>query len=185
MESIVINALEKLKNISFNLPYKLRILAERVIDNSNFKKGYGSSKTGSHPHHNYAGGLVVHTAEVVETSLTTAATTGLISVSKDILILAGIYHDFAKIYDYDENGDDTEYKKLIRHLSGSYYEWMAACSENKFYGPEIIQVGHCILAHHGRKEWGSPVEPQTIEAQILHYSDMLSMQYGKGKNGIR
>lgn len=45
----------------------------------------------------------------------------------------------------------------------------------------IDAVTHCILAHHGRKEWGSPVEPQTIEALILHQSDMLSARYGATK----
>jgi 3'-5' exoribonuclease len=40
-------------------------------------------------------------------------------------------------------------------------------------------VGHCILAHHGRQEWGSPIEPQTVEAMIIHYADMLSAQHAK------
>ena len=38
----------------------------------------------------------------------------------------------------------------------------------------VNQVGHCILAHHGHKEWGSPVEPITTEARILHFADDLS-----------
>ena len=30
---------------------------------------------------------------------------------------------------------------------------------------------HCILAHHGKLEYGSPKKPATIEALALHYAD--------------
>ena len=29
------------------------------------------------------------------------------------------------------------------------------------------------MSHHGQKEWGSPVIPYTLEAQILHYADLI------------
>jgi len=32
---------------------------------------------------------------------------------------------------------------------------------------------HIILSHHGKLEWGSPVEPATIEAVIVHHVDNL------------
>ena len=32
---------------------------------------------------------------------------------------------------------------------------------------------HLVLSHHGMKEYGSPVEPQIKEAEILHYLDIL------------
>lgn len=51
--------------------------------------------------------------------------------------------------------------------------------------PETIDaVTHCILSHHGRREWGSPVEPQTIEALILHQADMTSAKYGVTKDSL-
>jgi 3'-5' exoribonuclease len=31
---------------------------------------------------------------------------------------------------------------------------------------------HAMLAHHGRKEWGAPVEPQTVEAWLVHLADL-------------
>jgi 3'-5' exoribonuclease len=40
-----------------------------------------------------------------------------------------------------------------------------------------------MLAHHGRKEWGSPVEPATNEAWILHAADMMSSREG-ALNGL-
>lgn len=40
----------------------------------------------------------------------------------------------------------------------------------------VMKVTHIMLAHHGRREWGSAVEPKTPEAWILHAADMLSAQ---------
>jgi 23S rRNA maturation-related 3'-5' exoribonuclease YhaM len=42
-------------------------------------------------------------------------------------------------------------------------------------------VVHCLLSHHGRREWGSPVEPQTLEALLLHQADMASAKFGQTK----
>ena len=33
---------------------------------------------------------------------------------------------------------------------------------------------HAVIAHHGRKEWGSPQEPKTKEAWTVNLIDMLS-----------
>ncbi|NHZ71991.1 MAG: hypothetical protein GWP17_02770, partial [Aquificales bacterium] len=30
-----------------------------------------------------------------------------------------------------------------------------------------------IASHHGKLEWGSPVEPKTVEALLLHQVDLL------------
>jgi len=39
---------------------------------------------------------------------------------------------------------------------------------------QLERIEHLLLSHHGRKEWGSPVEPLTAEAFILHAADMMS-----------
>jgi 3'-5' exoribonuclease len=38
---------------------------------------------------------------------------------------------------------------------------------------DILNMRHCILSHHGRKEWGSPVVPATREAILIHQLDMI------------
>jgi len=44
----------------------------------------------------------------------------------------------------------------------------------------ILKVAHCILAHHGRPEWGSAITPQTPEALTLHWADCLSAFFENG-----
>jgi 3'-5' exoribonuclease len=34
---------------------------------------------------------------------------------------------------------------------------------------ELLELHHLILSHHGKLEFGAPVTPMTLEAEILHY----------------
>lgn len=178
------------------LPEPYKELCEIVISDYRFQDGYGSAGK----HHAYPGGLVVHTLEVLKGALAMAEVYP--EADKEILTVAAIYHDYMKVQEYNpeqpgegkySDGEPvrfakTEYSKLIRHVAGSYGEFLmnlqlldppplySQAMEVKF-----LKIQHCILSHHGRKEWGSPVEPQIVEAQILHFADMLSYQYGQGR----
>lgn len=162
---------------------RLRHMCLGVIRHPRFAIGFGSRLVSSHPHHNYPGGLAVHTCEVAHTAVAMQGDTWVMlkPVNEDVLITAAIFHDFMKILDYDEAGKETSYQKLIRHVSGSYAAFEKQASFCGIENHLREQIGHCILAHHGRKEWGSPIEPQTVEAQMLHFADMLSMGFGAGK----
>lgn len=41
------------------------------------------------------------------------------------------------------------------------------------YSEDVIVLKHMVLAHHGKLEYGSPVRPQIMEAEILHQIDNL------------
>jgi 3'-5' exoribonuclease len=127
------------------------------------------------------------------------------SASRDIILAAALWHDLMKVEEYEEKfGEDrdlpkyhlkvstsnegmhryftnTQYQKKIGHISGSTLDFQRLAYYNNVGTDVIHEVTHCLLAHHGRKEWGSPVEPQTVEALILHQADMLSAQYGATK----
>lgn len=150
-----------------------------VLDNANFARWPGSCVH----HHAYPGGLAVHTAEVLEYALGMAEVDSW--ANKEVLTVAAIFHDYAKLRDYQEDSTTpsgfrpTQYRDRIRHVSGSHAFYIV-CTDG-VETPFNDEVSHCILSHHGRQEWGSPVEPQTLEAHILHYADMLSARHGKGK----
>ena len=160
-----------------------------VIKDARFHWGYGSS-SGEHQHHCYPGGLAVHTAEVYEGALGMGQTYG---ADLDVLRIAAVWHDYYKIYEYTRTNDPekpverNQYSKKVGHVVGSWEAWMEHTQIRPVnwsgdHTALVYQVGHCLLAHHGRKEWGSPVEPQTVEAQILHYADMMSMLWGPGRS---
>lgn len=74
------------------------------------------------------------------------------------------------------------YLQTIGHICGSAAQFQVAAVNFGVNRKTIDAVTHCILAHHGRKEWGSPVEPQTLEALVLHQADMLSAKFGDTKD---
>lgn len=44
---------------------------------------------------------------------------------------------------------------------------------------------HAILAHHGRKEWGAPVEPATLEAWLVHLADLAEARLWEWSGGVK
>lgn len=135
-------------------------------------------------HHSYEGGLVVHTAEVMEKALTGVVYDDL----REVLIVAALFHDYMKKRCYRRVTDDrgasyeyTPYAKLISHVAGSYAYFYHAARDAGLSFDFIDKVGHVLLSHHGRMNWGSPVEPETEPALILHMADMWSSRLGPGK----
>lgn len=159
----------------------VRSAAKRVVDDPFFAQWPASGDK----HHCYPGALSVHTAEVMEIAMRTAQSMSLQPVNYDVIRAAVIFHDVMKIRDRrrteDGKFENTDYKKRIYHIAGSYAAWVDQA--NRWSVPEELQdaIGHCILSHHGRPEWGSAIEPQTVEAQIVHGADMLSALYGNNR----
>lgn len=139
---------------------------------------------GSHEkHHAYRHGLLIHTAEVTSMALQSAL--AFPEADYDVLVTAAVFHDFNKIFDYtiDAAGkiEKTRYRYLVRHLAGSHATFLqsvANASEDQLSRETVMMIEHAMLAHHGRFEWGSPVEPQTLEAHLLHNADVLSYKFG-------
>ena len=48
----------------------------------------------------------------------------------------------------------------------------------------INELKHCILAHHGELEYGSPKKPALAEALALHYADDLDAKLETFKEAI-
>ena len=160
-----------------SLELKVDKVCDSIFSDGRFIDWTGSSKPNLH--HYGRGGLVIHTAEVAELCLMNNQILGA-GIPEDELFLAAFFHDVAKMEDYAPvNGSladwtITEHRILIHHIQGSMMYWVSLT--NKF--PQFLhmqaRVIHAILAHHGRKEWGSPVEPRTKMAHLLHHCDAIS-----------
>lgn len=130
-------------------------------------------------HHAYIGGLIEHTCGVADLCLR-LATPG---TDKDILLTGAVLHDVAKIFDYDWSGcvmTMTDTGQLLGHIT----QGMMLIKSHAPYCPDISteklnHLLHLIASHHGKLEWGSPVEPCTLEAVLLHNADVLDVQLWK------
>lgn len=155
-------------------------------------------------HQAWDGGLAEHTQQVMDIALSMAHCDSLKHemhvdevYSYEIIAAAALWHDYGKIWDYkkaEEPKDGLNYvydrhRWTVRHLVRSYSEFMNTARSCGVSEETIEEISHCILAHHGRSEWGSPVEPLSPEASILHYADCMSaFHIGKQhvfRNGVK
>ena len=142
-----------------------------VLEDPSFESAPGGAKH----HHNYAGGLAEHTLEVALTA--ESMTQGAEQVQA---IVGTIFHDVGKLREYILNPDGsisvTPFCSRIGHVTWGFHVFTNAAEMRGFAPAWIEEIGHALLAHHGRFEWHSPVEPQTRLALVLHTADMVSMK---------
>lgn len=131
-------------------------------------------------HHAFASGLAYHTVSMLRLG---KAIVGEYPELNSSLLYAGIIlHDLGKVLELS-GPMSTEYTlagNLVGHLVLVDEEIVKACSALKFdeNKEDIVVLRHMVLSHHGLLEYGSPVRPRIMEAEILHQIDNLdaSMQ---------
>lgn len=127
-------------------------------------------------HHAELGGLLKHTVEVGAIARTMAKAAG----ATWELVLAGVLlHDIGKLEAYAWNGpfEMTESGSLMGHVVlGSLMLDRRLDEEDEpaLGDAERLVLQHLVLSHHGELEFGSPVRPMTLEAEILHLADHAS-----------
>ena len=141
---------------------------------------FGWSGSSSPENHHYGdGGLAKHTVEVVRLCESTVKTLNHNDVDMPALLTAALWHDYGKMWDYEKVEGvwrGSPHKRLIHHIPRSAIEWekYANSEPGDLKDSFIDKVTHCILSHHGRRDWGSPIAPCSKEAWILHLCDNLS-----------
>ena len=154
-------------------PFLKQLLEEFFYDDG-FVEKFLKTPAGKTIHHSCIGGLLEHTLAVCEICETVAKR--FKSINRDLLLAAAILHDVGKVYEYsvDTSIERTTEGILLGHLYMSCE--MVACKISKIENfPHDLKVKllHCILAHHGEYEHGSPKKPKTLEAVALAYADAL------------
>lgn len=125
-------------------------------------------------HHNFIGGLATHTAGMLKIGL--ALCELYPSLNKDYLIAGIILHDLGKIEELTSPAV-TEYSnkgKLLGHISIMDARLAQIGQELKLDdSEELLILRHMVLSHHGEYEYGSPVRPETLEAEVLSQIDNI------------
>ena len=131
-------------------------------------------------HHNYPGGLIIHTYEVLRGCMAkVAANSHNKQLNKDVLYASAILHDLGKINtfscDEDNKADYNAKERIHHHTMYSCYLLLKSRDQFNFENDDFIdEVLHCIEAHHGNLNYGAFVIPQTLEAFYLHNADTES-----------
>ena len=95
-------------------------------------------------------------------------------LNRDLLITAAILHDIGKTKELSlfPQNDYTNDGQLLGHIMiGAEMVHDAAQKIDGFPQELENQLKHCILAHHGELEYGSPKKPALIEALALNFAD--------------
>jgi 3'-5' exoribonuclease len=168
-----------------NLAHTLHVydLVKEILHRPDFLHASGSGSPRSH--HYGTHGLVYHTHEVVRSAHEMAKFYSSRNIDRAELFLSGVFHDTGKIYDYAEtiNTDGvlawgkTEHYRNIHHISRSVIIWNEHSNKSRISTRSCNlqdRVTHNILSHHGLREWGSPVAPNSRCAWLLHLCDNMS-----------
>ena len=95
-------------------------------------------------------------------------------LNRDLLITAAILHDIGKTKELSlfPQNDYTDDGQLLGHIMiGAEMVHDAAQKIEGFPMELENQLKHCILAHHGELEYGSPKKPAMVEAVALNLAD--------------
>ncbi|MGN1421484.1 MAG: 3'-5' exoribonuclease YhaM family protein [Eubacterium sp.] len=127
-------------------------------------------------HHAIVGGLMLHTASIVEMAEKTCQVYP--NINRELLLSGAILHDVAKTFEMEtgKSGLCSGYTtggELIGHLvKGAMYIDETA-KKLGINSEKVILLEHMVLSHHGQPEFGSPVRPMFLEAEILSALDAL------------
>lgn len=153
-------------------PYLQKLIQMYFKDNEAFIEAFKKHSAAKTVHHSFVGGLLEHTLGVVK--LCAFYVQQYPFLNKDLLFTAALFHDVGKlkeISNFPEN-DYTDDGQLLGHIVMGCELVGFGCRHIKNFPKKLIsELQHCILAHHGELEYGSPKKPALAEAMALNYAD--------------
>ena len=152
--------------------YLKKLLQMLFVEDEAFVEAFKKSSAAKTVHHGFVGGLLQHTLAV--TRLCDYYCSQYPILKRDLLLSAAICHDIGKTKElslFPEN-DYTDDGQFLGHIViGSE---MVGEKIREIPGfPKMLanELKHCILAHHGELEFGSPKKPAIAEAMALNFAD--------------
>ena len=135
-------------------------------------------------HHKGVHGLVVHSVEVAEVALGIAEQIKSwgIETNKDVIIAGALLHDLGKVREFDISecgeADYSVESAFVNHgIIGVEIitEFMVEEKEKTALQYEFMRdIKHIMVSHHGKPEWGSPMNFCTLEAKLINVADEVS-----------
>ena len=153
-------------------PYFHQLLLAFFKEDAAFVKTFKGNSAAKSVHHGFIGGLLEHTVSVANLCLYYCGTYSILN--KDLLITAALLHDIGKTKELSAfpMNDYTDDGQLLGHIMiGAEMIHDKAKEIPNFPYKMESELKHCILAHHGELEYGSPKKPALAEAMALNLAD--------------
>lgn len=155
-------------------PYLHQLLEAFFVKDEEFVKLFRKSSAAKSVHHGFVGGLLEHTTSVAR--LCEYMSKQYPMLKHDLLITAALLHDAGKtkelslfpLNDYTDDGQFLGHIVMGVEMIGEKIREIPGF-------PALLagELKHCILAHHGEYEYGSPKKPAIMEAEALNLADNL------------
>lgn len=156
---------------SIKNPY-LSQLVLAFFGNAKFAKMFSFHSAAKSVHHGFVGGLLEHTLSV--TKMCSYYASYYPQLNRDLLLTAAMFHDIGKLKElsvFPEN-DYTDDGQLLGHIIIGTEMINDKIKSIAGFPPKLaLELKHCILAHHGELEYGSPKKPALLEALALNFAD--------------
>lgn len=153
-------------------PYLKQLLQAFFAEDEAFIKNFRSSSAAKTMHHGFVGGLLEHTLSVAKLCDYFSSCYPLLK--RDLLLAAAMFHDIGKTREislFPEN-DYTDDGQLLGHIIIGCEMIDEKAKNIQGFPPVLLsELKHCILAHHGEYEYGSPKKPALFEAVALNMAD--------------
>ena len=153
-------------------PYLAQIVNHFFVEDTDFIKRFQFSSAAKSVHHGFVGGLLEHTLSVLK--LCQFYVKQYPILNEDLLYTAALCHDIGKVYElsaFPEN-DYTDDGQLLGHIVMGCEMVGEQIRKIPGFPPKLgNELKHCILAHHGELEFGSPKKPALVEAVALNFAD--------------
>lgn len=159
---------------SLTNPYLKKLAGGLFLEDVGFAKRFQFHSAAKSVHHGFVGGLLEHTLSVTKLCAFFAERYPILN--RDLLITAALFHDIGKLEELSTfpANDYTDEGQLLGHIAmGMEIVGMRIRMIDGFPRKLANELKHCILAHHGELEYGSPKKPAIPEAVALNFADNL------------
>ncbi|MCA9562692.1 MAG: HD domain-containing protein, partial [Myxococcales bacterium] len=174
--------LEQLRNLmSDNIQSaNVRQLVLALLSDSEITSGLLVSPAAKGNHHAFRAGLLEHTLSMCRLGLSICQHyrdyyPGLLD--PDLVMAGALLHDIGKIWELSSRGGSISYTtkgRLVGHIAIGSELVTRMFRRLAIDDAELeMRLKHMVLSHHGLLEFGAVVQPQTPEAQLLHFIDQI------------
>ncbi len=153
-------------------PFLKELLEAFFVKDTDFIKKFKNSSAAKSVHHGFVGGLLEHTLSVAQMCEFYCKQYPMLK--RDLLITAALLHDMGKIREISPFplNDYTDDGNLLGHIVMGVEMVGEKVRDIPGFPPVLAgEIKHCILAHHGEYEYGSPKKPAIMEAVALNFAD--------------
>ena len=154
-------------------PHLQALLRHFFAEDAEFMNTFRTASAAKSIHHGFIGGLLEHTVSVTRFCRYLADNYDFLN--RDLLLASAMLHDIGKVRELSAfpQNDYTDDGQLLGHIvMGAEMIHDAARGIDGFPAELESELKHCILAHHGEYEYGSPKKPALAEALALNLADL-------------